>query len=94
MVLRYVAPCNFVVKYLGFGEMCYVRCYYTTQKEEAGPFETLVPIYITIRLHITVSRKRWLQVIFKDTVSSAKLFMVSGMEDKLCTAILNGMVRQ
>jgi hypothetical protein len=97
MVLRYVVPCYFVAKYLSFGEMCYVRCYCTTKKGEAGPFETSVPIYLSILLHITVSsslRKRWFQVIFKDTLSSAKLFMVSGMEDRQCTANLNGMLRQ
>jgi len=71
MVLRYVAPCNFVSKYLGIGDMCYLRFYYSTKEEEAGPFETLVPIYLSIRLRITVSsslRKMWFQMIFKDTV--------------------------
>jgi hypothetical protein len=92
-----VALCNFVAKYLGFGDMCHVRCYSTMKKEEAGSFETLVPIYLTIRLHITVSsslRERWLPVIFNDTLSSAKLFVVSGMEDRRRTANLNGMIRQ
>ena len=93
MVLRYVTPCSFVAKYFGFGEMCYVRCYCTIKKEEAGSFEMLVPIYLTIRPHSTVS-SRWLQVIFIDTISSAKLFMVSGMEDRRYNANLNGMIRQ
>jgi len=82
MVLRYVAPCNFVAKYLGFGDMCYVRCYCTMKKEHAGSFETLVPMYLTVRLHITVSsclRKKWLPVMFNNTLSYDKLFMVSGM---------------
>jgi hypothetical protein len=49
--------------------------FHTMKKEEAGSPETLVPTYLTIRFHITVSsslRIRWLQMSFNDIVSPAK----------------------
>ena len=55
---------------------------------------TYILNYMTSNHCKLLSQEKVASSDFNDTLSSAKFFMVSGMQDRRCTANLNGMIRQ